>query len=91
MESITERFLVIWDFERLEAKWLEKETAVKEARWYTIRKTKDMRTSELEKVQDIFPEYRYWLSTGQELPEAGQVSPMTKRAQRALKTRPAEG
>ena len=39
-----------------------------------------MRTSELEAIQAIYPEYAVWLSTGLEIPEAGHVSPMTKRA-----------
>ena len=88
MNDIVGRFLVIWDEERLSAKWLEEETGIKEKRWYGIRSRKVMRTEELEAIQDTYPEYRVWLSTGDEFPEAGQISPMTKKAQRQLKKTP---
>jgi DNA-binding XRE family transcriptional regulator len=32
----------------------------------------------IEKANEVFPEYCYWLATGKELPEAGQISPMTE-------------
>lgn len=88
MNDIVGRFLVIWDEERLSAKWLEEETGIKEKRWYGIRSRKVMRTEELEAIQKTYPEYRVWLSTGDEFPEAGQISPMTKKAQRQLKKTP---
>ena len=88
MKDIVSRFLVIWDEERLSAKWLEEETGIKEKRWYGIRSRKVMRTEELEAIQKTYPEYRVWLSTGDEFPEAGQISPMTKKAQRQLKKTP---
>ncbi|MBQ0727096.1 MAG: hypothetical protein KBT77_07095 [Thalassolituus oleivorans] len=85
MKSIVERFLVIWIEERLEAKWLEGRTHVKADRWYTIRRTNDMRASEIELIQKLFPEYEVWLATGREFPDAGQISPMTKKAKDILK------
>jgi len=91
MTDIVERFLVIWDEERLNAKYLEERTGIKEKRWYGIRSRKVMRTEELETVVKIFPEYAYWAMTGKELPEAGQISPMTKRIQASLKTRHGHG
>ncbi len=50
-----------------------------------------MRTSELEALHALFPEYKVWLSTGDEFPEAGQISPMTKREQQNYKTPPKVG
>lgn len=88
MSDIVSRFLVIWEEERLSAKWLEKETGIKEKRWYGIRSRKVMRTEELEAIQAIYPEYRVWLSTGDEFPDVGQVSPDTKRIHRNLKKTP---
>ncbi len=32
-------------------------------------------------ISAAFPEYKHWLVFGEELPEAGQISPMTKAAQ----------
>ena len=91
METIVGRLLVIWDEERLSAKYLEEMTGIKEKRWYGIRDRKVMRTEELEALNLVFPEYAFWLATGDEIPEAYQISPMTKKAQRNLKTRPKVG
>lgn len=44
------------------------------------------RMEDLEAISKIFPEYEYWLFCGKEIPEAGQISPMTKAAQRDLRT-----
>ena len=39
-----------------------------------------IRHEEIELIGKAFPEYRLWLAYGEELPEAGQISPMTKKA-----------
>lgn len=33
-----------------------------------------------EAIGKAWPEYRLWIAYGDELPEAGQISPMTKKA-----------
>jgi transcriptional regulator with XRE-family HTH domain len=38
----------------------------------------------IEKIAEIYPEYGYWLGTGKELPEAGQISPTTKAIQESM-------
>ncbi len=38
----------------------------------------------IEKASEVFPEYSYWLATGKELPEAGQISPMTEEMREQL-------
>jgi len=35
---------------------------------------------EIEGLISVWPEYAYWLVTGLELPESGQISPLTKKA-----------
>lgn len=46
--------------------------------------TKKIRLSSAEiiRLANYFHEHRHWIVFGEELPEAGQVSPMTKIAQR---------
>ena len=44
------------------------------------------RMDDLEAIANKFPEYEYWIYTGKELPESGQISPMTKAAQKELGT-----
>ena len=36
---------------------------------------------QIEAINEAFPEYAYWLTTGLELPGSGQISPATKEAQ----------
>jgi transcriptional regulator with XRE-family HTH domain len=40
----------------------------------------------LEKIADKYPEYRYWIHTGNECPNDGQISPMTKHSAEKLGT-----
>ena len=40
------------------------------------------RIDDLEAIAKVFPEYEYWIFTGKELAEAGQISPLTKKAHR---------
>ncbi len=40
-----------------------------------------LRHEEIEQIGNAFPEYAYWLAYGKEIPEAGQISPMTKATQ----------
>ncbi|MCW8965678.1 MAG: helix-turn-helix domain-containing protein [Candidatus Pacearchaeota archaeon] len=40
----------------------------------------------LESIAAKYPQYAYWLISGNEIPEAGQISPMTEKARRDSKT-----
>lgn len=37
-----------------------------------------------ESISKAFPEYAYWLTTGLELPQGGQISPMTEATRQNL-------
>ena len=39
----------------------------------------NIKSEEIELIGKAFPNFKYWLVFGEELPEAGQISPMTKR------------
>lgn len=45
-----------------------------------------LRATEIIKIAGRFPEFEYWILTGKEMPEVGQISPMTQAAQRELGT-----
>ncbi|MGB3608811.1 MAG: XRE family transcriptional regulator [Cellvibrio sp.] len=45
-----------------------------------------LRHEEIESIGKAWPEYMLWLAYETELPEAGQISPMTKAAQKELGT-----
>ena len=78
MNDIVERLSLLIETEKITMTWLERQTGIKRKRWYAIKERKVMRTSELEAVQKIYPEYKVWLSSGMEFPEHGQISPETK-------------
>lgn len=40
----------------------------------------------LEGISKAFPQYAYWLISGSELPEAGQISPETDKKRQDLRT-----
>jgi hypothetical protein len=44
-----------------------------------------MLASEIQALAKIWPEYSLWLATGEELPEAGQISPLTKMVHKDYK------
>ena len=91
MNSVIDRFLLIIKLEGIKFPWLAENTGIEVTRWRSIKARKVMRTSEMEAIQKLYPEYSIWLATGTEIPEAGHVSPMTKRAHGALKTSPKAG
>lgn len=45
-----------------------------------INEKAKIRHEEIEAIGKAWPEYRLWIAYGDELPEAGQISPMTKKA-----------
>jgi hypothetical protein len=79
MDEISNRFKILEECENFKMPWLEVQTGIKAKRWHTIKARGDMRSSELEALQKVFPEYKVWLSTGEEYPEEGQISPSSKR------------
>lgn len=87
-----DRLKLIWTDERLSAPWLAEKTGIDVDRWRSVKSGRvEIRGSEIEEIAKLFPEYGYWLTTGIELPESGQISPMTKRAHAKLKTGPQAG
>lgn len=37
------------------------------------------RIEDLQAIAKVFPEYEYWIYTGKELPDCGQISPLSKK------------
>lgn len=84
MDSI-ERIKEILKVEGIKRKELTTFTTIDYERWQSVlnRRTK-LRHEEIEAIGKAFPEYKLWIAYGEELPEAGQISPMTKKAQQDL-------
>ena len=82
MSDPIDRFLLLIECEGFKMPWLEKRTGIDRKRWSNIKiRHTEMKATDLQALARAFPEYAYWLATGEELPEKGQISPMTKRAQ----------
>lgn len=91
MDAI-DRVKVLESLENLTRAELAEITGLKKTKWdnYLLRKQR-LYQEDLEKLASHFPEYKSWLLTGDEYPEAGQISPITKRAQTNLKPTPKVG
>ena len=72
--TITDRALLLIDMAGLDA---FAEVRSKEYyRWSNIKRGKArLGAEEIERISAEFPQYRWWLMTGDVLPEAGQTSP----------------
>ncbi|MCO1759476.1 hypothetical protein IPC396_00110 [Pseudomonas aeruginosa] len=83
MESIQARARTLIDKAGIDR--LVRHGEISHSRWQSVR-YKDIRmsTEELEVLQQMFPNYRLWLISGEVMPEVGQVSPEYDEANRKL-------
>lgn len=71
-----ERLIAIWEFSGLSAKDLEKKTGIDRANWYSLKNARRRANEDdLKEIIKLFPQYAYWLTTGEIMPEVGQTSP----------------
>lgn len=68
------------------------ETGTKEYfRWQNVKRGRArIGTEEIEKIGKIFPQYRWWLTTGEVMPDCGQTSPEYDQANSNLPKQNAE-
>jgi hypothetical protein len=89
MEIILDRFVLLVQVENVKMPWLEEQTGVVASRWNKVKTGQnEMRASDVEALVQVWPEYAYWLATGKEIIEAGQISPLTRREYTTSKTAP---
>ncbi len=87
MNEELDRFKLIVDLEGFSLTWLAEETGIKRQRWADVKNGRaKMLLTEGAAVSKLFPEYAYWLTTGEEIVEVGQISPLTKRAHKNYET-----
>lgn len=82
-----ERINILLQHENLTRDELARKTNIGYNRWLSViqGKTK-LRHEEIEALAEAWPEYKHWIAFGEEIPEVGQISPMTKAAQQDLGT-----
>jgi|GEM_PF-1668215 len=78
MTDLIERLKEIQKSEGVTREQLAEKSGIKYTRLQNIfnRRT-NIQPDEIEVIGGLFPRYRMWLVFGEELPEAGQTSPMT--------------
>lgn len=83
--DVIDRINLLVEAEKLSREMLSRRTGINYSRWTNVlqRKAK-ARHEEIEALGKAWPEYRLWLAFGDVLPEAGQISPMSKVAPAAL-------
>lgn len=87
MSAFLNRLNEVAKSEELTREDLAEKTGLKYTRISNLfNKRGHIRAEEIEAIGKAFPEYKYWLAFGDELPEAGQISPMTKQAMENLET-----
>lgn len=78
--DVIDRIKLLVQAEGLTREDLTRVTGVSYTRWQTVINRKGKaRHDDIESLGKAFPDYAYWLAYGEELPIAGQVSPMTKK------------
>lgn len=85
--DVIDRLNLIIETEKISRDALSQKTGISYTRWTNaLQRKAKLRHEEIEAIGKGWPEYRLWLAYGEELPEAGQISPMTKTTQRELRT-----
>ncbi|WP_036189182.1 hypothetical protein [Marinimicrobium agarilyticum] len=80
MSDVIERIKVICQLEKLSREMLASRTNMNYTRWHNLMNKRGViRPEELVLVGDAFPKYKHWIVFGEELPKAGQISPMSER------------
>jgi len=84
IEKAVDRYRLFIKIEAIDIKVLSKQIDVP----YTILTNANTRAKSIDpdvlaKIAEIYPEYGYWLAIGKELPESGQISPLTKVTKKA--------
>lgn len=82
-----ERINTLLRIEKITRDELSTKTGIGYNRWISvIQKKTQLRHNEIQALARLWPEYKLWIAYGEEMPEAGQISPMTKKAQAELRT-----
>lgn len=85
MSNINKRFNFLLDFMGLSNPVLERHTGIKATTWANVRNGKTrINEDHLEAIKGMWPQYAYWILTGQTIPEAGQISPELEETRQKL-------
>nr|WP_312971340.1 XRE family transcriptional regulator [Pseudomonas sp.] len=89
---IKERVITILKWAEVRLPKLEEETGISRYTWANLKnpaKSREIKEEEIEAIAKVFPQYRWWMLTGEVMPDKGQVSPEYEEANRNLPNRSA--
>jgi len=84
---IRERLISVIEKSGFNNEELEQKTGITATKWGNLR-TRKQRVNEdhIKAIEQLFPEYKYWIVFGETLPEAGQISPELEETRKRLQT-----
>lgn len=84
MNNAEDRALLL--IEKAKLADLDRQGETSYTRWQSIKRGRArVGAIEMEILGRVFPQYRWWLMTGEEQPEMGQISPATEEMRDTLK------
>ncbi len=84
---IKERVITILKTSQMRLPELEEKTGISRYTWNNLKnpaRNREIKAEEIEAVAKVFPQYRWWMLTGEVMPDKGQVSPDYEEANRNL-------
>jgi len=84
---IKERVITILKASQMRLPELEEKTGISRYTWNNLKnpaRNREIKAEEIEAVAKVFPQYRWWMLTGEVMPDKGQVSPDYDEANRNL-------
>lgn len=72
---------------------LEERTGINRYTWNNLKnpsRNREIKESEILAIAELFPQYRWWLLTGEVMPEIGQTSPAYDEAHSEIPSSSAE-
>ena len=84
---IKERVITLLKASQMRLPELEDKTGISRYTWNNLKnpaRNREIKAEEIEAVAKVFPQYRWWMLTGEVMPDKGQVSPEYEEADRNL-------
>lgn len=76
---IKDRVITILKSSSMRLPKLEEETGISRYTWANLKnpaKSREIKEEEIEAIAKVFPQFRWWMLTGEVMPEKGQISPL---------------
>lgn len=84
--KLKERFLEVFERSGFSYRELELRTGIDRYRWQNLINKEGQKVTEehLAAIEQVWPEYKYWIVFGETCPERGQISPELEGTRKKL-------